>query len=58
LTADLSNSEGKVVGELRSAYAVLGAKTWFGGALLKTRYVDVGAELLLDGNLVQVEGIL
>lgn len=41
---ELVNDAGKLVGELRSAYE-LDAHSWFGVALMKTRYANVGASV-------------
>ena len=52
----LHNSEGKEVGELRSAYECEAG--WLGVAMLKIRYVEPGGELLLESASVKVEAPL
>lgn len=49
---DLYNGEGKKLGELRSAYP--NAEGWVGVAILKTRFADVGAQLLIGSALASV----
>lgn len=55
VSSPVSHPEGKLLGELRTA--VRSSSGWTGVALLKSRFVEAGMDLTLDGRAVQVVGL-